>query len=201
MKVDKSLNLACRCRVIVLLALLDAKRSEHLSNCDELNHFKSKKQVVLTSLLFHFSTSYCFVQQTNAQPNIHTHPLLIDLPSKAILNQDVGGVRAELVASIPNLRDDHGVPLSLSLTCGHKTTHNEIVDLPPVRAGTCCDVGDDVSICPMFKRLVAEGAFPDLNNVFLASLVGEIVGKIVGVEMLALFSRRAHRILPDYGDI
>jgi hypothetical protein len=58
----------------------------------------------LTLVLLHTPTLEAFVQQPNAQSYVNTHALLIDHARNTILNQDVGTVGAELVATVRNLQ-------------------------------------------------------------------------------------------------
>jgi hypothetical protein len=57
----------------------------------------------LTLVLFHTSTLETLVKQTNAQSYIDAHALLIDHARDAVLNQDIGTVGTELVATIRDL--------------------------------------------------------------------------------------------------
>ena len=99
-----------------------------------------------TSLLLHIPTLESLIQQTNTQSHINAHPLLVDLTSNPILDQYVGRIGTQLVATVGNLRNDLGVPLALCLTGGDKATHNEIINLSPVPTRACSNVGNDIGI-------------------------------------------------------
>ena len=131
----------------------------------------------LTSFGLHLSRLETLVKHTNTQPDIDTHLLFIDLACKTILDEDVGGVRTEFVASIGDLGDDLGVPLALGLTSSYETAHHHIVDLAPVGACAGSDVRDDVGVFALVQAwLVADGALADLNDVLVIRIV--LVGPI-----------------------
>lgn len=57
----------------------------------------------LTLVFLHASTLEALVQQTNTETDINAHALLVDHACDTVLNQDVGTVGTELVATIRDL--------------------------------------------------------------------------------------------------
>jgi hypothetical protein len=111
-----------------------------------LANFESRDAFTLTSLLLHAVRLETLVEKTNSKTNVNAHTLLVDLASDTVLNENVGRVGAELVATIGDLGDDLGVPLPLGLARGDETRHDDIVDLLPVLTGASSDMGNDVGI-------------------------------------------------------
>ncbi|KAG9679934.1 hypothetical protein KCU99_g283, partial [Aureobasidium melanogenum] len=142
--------------VVVLAALLEGQRSKKFAN----------------PLCLHVPALEALVEQSDTQSDIDTHPLLIDLSSDTVLNEDVGTVGSNLVATITNLGDDLAVPLSLCLAAGHEATHDDIIDSTPVLRGTCGYMGDDVGfrVFLVETRLVTDRALLDLHDMLLALL-------------------------------
>lgn len=111
---------------------------------------------ILTSFLFHVPALESLVEQADSETNINTHAFLIDLARDPVLDKDIGRIGSEFVSTVRNLGNDLGVPFALGLAGGHKAAHNEVVDLAPVTAGTCGNMGDDIRIRSFAKaRLVA----------------------------------------------
>lgn len=85
----------------------------YLRPCLTLNERKSRltrRSAIysndLTSICFHSPALQTLVEQSNTKANIHTHSLLLDLSSQAILNEYIGRVCSELVSTIRNLGND-----------------------------------------------------------------------------------------------
>jgi hypothetical protein len=131
----------------------------------------------LTSLLFHFLALETLVQQPNPKTDIHTHTLLIDLTSDAILDKDIGRVCSKAISTVRNLGDDLGIPLALSLAGSHEAAHNQIIDLAPVTARAGRNMSDNIRIRSFGEaRLMAKRTLTDFNDVLLPALVTKIAG-------------------------
>jgi len=58
--------------------------------------------IIPTSLLLHIASSKAFVEKSDAQSDVNTHTLFLNLARDPILNENVCRVRTQFISSIGN---------------------------------------------------------------------------------------------------